>query len=198
MVPLTRTQRRIFNQLQRLYAEGGYQPSYRELAASLGLSSPASVHVHLKTLEAKGYLRRDAEGKLAPIHGATHQAMALPVRWHISGRAAPQAVPGFEQRAVPATPGNGDEHFLCLVADDSYADMHLLAGDCLVVAEATLARNGDVVLAETPEGTAVRRYQRDGNTYRLHALSPAVPPLVSNRVVVLGILRSVIRTLGDS
>ncbi len=198
MLPLTRTQRRIFTQLQRLYAEGGYQPSYRELAASLGLSSPASVHVHLKTLEAKGYLRRDDAGKLTPIHGATHQAMALPVRWRISGSAAPQPVSGFEQRAVPATPGGGDEHYLCLVEDDSYADMHLLPGDCLVVAETTVARNGDVVLAQTPDGTAVRRYQRDGNTYRLHALSPAVPPIVLDRVAVLGILRSVIRTLGNA
>lgn len=195
MLPLTRTQRRIFTQLQRLQAEGGYHPSYRELATSLGLSSPASVHVHLKTLEAKGYLRRDDTGKLAPVHGTTHQAMALPVRWRISGKAAPHAVAGFELRAVPAVPGSADEHFLAVVADDSYADMHLLPEDCLVVAETPAARNGDTVLAATPKGTAVRRYHRDGNTYRLHALSPAVPPLVLEHVEIIGIVRGVIRNL---
>lgn len=198
MLPLTRTQRRILTQLQRLHAEGGYQPSYRELAASLGLQSPASVHTHLKTLEAKGYLRRDVAGKLTPINGATHQAMTLPVRWRISGRAAPLAVPGFEQRAVPATPDTPDEHFLCLVADDSYLDMHMLPGDCLVAADVTSARNGDVVLAETPQGTAVRRYHRDGNDHRLHALSPAVAPLVTQRIKILGIVRGVIRTVGSA
>ncbi len=195
MLPLTRTQRRIFTQLQRLNADGGYQPSYRELATSLGLASPASIHVHLKTLEAKGYLKRDTTGKLVPVHNTTHQAMTLPVRWRISKDAAPQVVSGFELRAVPAITSSADEHFLVVVADDSYTDMHLLPEDCLVVAATPIARNGDVVLAKTTQGTAVRRYQRDGNTYRLHALSPTAAPLVLERVEVLGIVRSVIRTL---
>lgn len=195
MLPLTRTQRRIFTQLQRLHAEGGYQPSYRELAKSLGLSSPASVHVHLKALEAKGYLRRDDAGKLTPIHGATHQAMSLPVRWRISSRSQPQAVAGFELRTVPAVPASSDEHFLAVVADDSYADMHLLPEDCLVVAGTPLARSGDVVLAATGGGTCVRRYRRDGNEHRLHAISPAVAPLVLEKVEIIGVVRAVIRTL---
>lgn len=195
MVPLTRTQRRIFTQLQRLHAEGGYQPSYRELASSLGLASPASIHVHLKTLEAKGYLRRDGSGKLTPIGGATHQAMLLPVRWRISATAQPQDVPGFELRSVPAVPTSADELFLVVVVDSSYADMHLLPEDCLVVVATSVARTGDVVLAAVPEGTAVRRYHRDGNDHRLQSLSPAVPPLLLDKPQILGVIRGVVRTM---
>lgn len=39
--------------------EKGYPPSVREIAAALGLTSPATVHNHLNTLEDKGYIKRD-------------------------------------------------------------------------------------------------------------------------------------------
>ena len=36
----------------------GYPPSIRELGDAVGLCSSSTVHSHLRTLEAKGYLRR--------------------------------------------------------------------------------------------------------------------------------------------
>lgn len=37
----------------------GYPPAVREICAAVGLKSPATVHAHLNTLEANGYIRRD-------------------------------------------------------------------------------------------------------------------------------------------
>ena len=38
----------------------GYPPSVRDICRSLNLKSTSTVHSHLKKLEAKGYIRRDA------------------------------------------------------------------------------------------------------------------------------------------
>ncbi len=40
--------------------EHGYAPSVREIGKAVGLSSPSTVQSHLKVLERKGYLSRDA------------------------------------------------------------------------------------------------------------------------------------------
>ena len=37
----------------------GYGPTVREVCQTLGLSSPSTVHVHLKALEDKGYIKRE-------------------------------------------------------------------------------------------------------------------------------------------
>jgi repressor LexA len=46
--------------IQASIDEHGYPPSVREIGDAVGLSSSSSVHAQLESLEAHGYLRRDA------------------------------------------------------------------------------------------------------------------------------------------
>jgi repressor LexA len=190
--PLSLIQRRTLNQLQKLRAAGGYEPSYRELAKSLGLASPASVHVHLKTLETKGYLRRDEHGRLVPIMGVTHAAMTIPIRWRIINV---QIEPLAEQElySVPASLVGSGEHSLYLMADNSYRDMHIISGDYLVVEDTMIAKNNDTVITSADNRTVIRRFFRENNTFRLQALDPSVPPLLVPHVKIIGVIRGVIR-----
>ncbi len=48
----------ILNYLEDYYAEHGWMPSVREIAADLGLAAPSSVQYHLKALEKLGYVTR--------------------------------------------------------------------------------------------------------------------------------------------
>jgi repressor LexA len=41
-------------------ATKGYPPTVRELGSELGLSSPSSVHAHLRALERRGFITREA------------------------------------------------------------------------------------------------------------------------------------------
>ena len=190
--PLSLIQRRTLNQLQKLRAAGGYEPSYRELAKSLGLASPASVHVHLKTLETKGYLRRDEHDHLVPILGITHSAMTIPTRWRIINvQIEPMAEP--ELYSVPTSLVGNGEHSLYLMADDSYRDMHIISGDYLVVEDTILAKNGDTVIAVVDKHTVIRRFYRESNVFRLQALDPNVTPLLVPHVEIIGVIRGLIR-----
>ncbi|GAA1428774.1 transcriptional repressor LexA [Microlunatus lacustris] len=56
---LTPRQRRILEVIKEAVDSRGYPPSIREMGESVGLASSSSVAHQLKTLEQKGFLRRD-------------------------------------------------------------------------------------------------------------------------------------------
>ena len=56
---LTARQRKVLRVIREWVEEHGYPPSVREIGDAVGLQSTSSVHHQLRTLERKGYLRRD-------------------------------------------------------------------------------------------------------------------------------------------
>ncbi|MGO9271457.1 MAG: transcriptional repressor LexA [Terriglobia bacterium] len=57
---LTRRQKQVLDFLVDFLNTKGYSPSFEEIAENLGLSSLATVHKHLSTLQRKGFIRRRA------------------------------------------------------------------------------------------------------------------------------------------
>jgi repressor LexA len=55
---LTRRQKQVLDFLVNFINKHGYSPSFEEIGESLGLSSLATVHKHMETLERKGFIRR--------------------------------------------------------------------------------------------------------------------------------------------
>ena len=56
---VTKRQQAVLDCIEDCIREKGYGPTVREVCQSLGLSSPSTVHVHLKALEDKGLIKRD-------------------------------------------------------------------------------------------------------------------------------------------
>ncbi|MFP4498581.1 MAG: transcriptional repressor LexA [Vulcanimicrobiota bacterium] len=57
---LTRRQKGIFNFIVKFRQRKGYSPTVREIGKGVGLSSPSTVHLHLNSLEEKGYIKKDS------------------------------------------------------------------------------------------------------------------------------------------
>jgi repressor LexA len=55
---LTRRQKQVLDFLVTFINRQGYSPSFEEIGAGMELSSLATVHKHLQTLEKKGFIRR--------------------------------------------------------------------------------------------------------------------------------------------
>ncbi len=55
---LTRRQKQVFDFLVQFINAHGYSPSFEEIGAGLEVSSLATVHKHMQTLEKKGFIRR--------------------------------------------------------------------------------------------------------------------------------------------
>ena len=58
MEKLTPKQKDILDILKELIAKNGYPPTVREIGKKAHLSSPATIHFHLKQLEKKGYIKQ--------------------------------------------------------------------------------------------------------------------------------------------
>ena len=54
---ITEKQNNVLDFIKKFAAEHGYPPSIREIGQALGLSSPATVHTHVRKLCNAGYLR---------------------------------------------------------------------------------------------------------------------------------------------
>ena len=59
MEKLTDKQKNILQVIKKLIAKNGYPPTVREIGKEANLSSPATIHFHLKQLEEKGYIKKD-------------------------------------------------------------------------------------------------------------------------------------------
>src|ERR1039457_6598792 len=55
---LTKRQKQVLDFLVTFQNKHGYSPSFEEIARSLKLTSLATVHKHVTTLERKGFIRR--------------------------------------------------------------------------------------------------------------------------------------------
>ena len=55
---LTKRQKEVLDYLVSFINKNGYSPSFEEIARAMKLTSLATVHKHLSTLETKGFVRR--------------------------------------------------------------------------------------------------------------------------------------------
>jgi len=104
---LTRRQKQVFDFLVRFINGNGYSPSFEEIGAGLGLSSLATVHKHLETLEKKGFIRRGYN------QSRSVEVVAVPA----SVPFAKTAVQPFGRRKPPeATGGSRPQNKLASIA----------------------------------------------------------------------------------
>jgi len=101
---LTPRQRRILEVIKEAVDSRGYPPSIREMGESVGLASSSSVAHQLKTLEQKGFLRRDPNRP---------RALEVLLPGEADRTAVPPAGPARPAVAVEAEPddtGRGDAY----------------------------------------------------------------------------------------
>jgi repressor LexA len=180
---LTPRQRDILEALTRGLRERGYPPSIRELGEATGLSSPASVHAHLRKLQAKGYIRR-VPGQSRALE--IRVPAAVPVMGRVA--AGPPLLAVEEMLgAVPAQlPGVDERVFALRVRGDSMIGAGIQDGDMVLVRPQEEAQDGDIVLALIGDEATVKRFERIPGGARLKAENPAYAPIETRDLRILG------------
>jgi repressor LexA len=83
---LTPRQRKVLEVIRDWVERFGYPPSVREIGDAVGLTSTSSVHHQLRTLERKGYLRRDPHRTRAvDVRGPDDVTADVPDAAHVVG-----------------------------------------------------------------------------------------------------------------
>jgi len=211
---LTSRQREVLEFIRQFAVRVGYPPTVREIGAHFGFV-PRSVFDHLKALERKGYLHREASKSRSlrildptPVasSGSRLSALGSPIyrELPILGRvAAGQPLLAEENlegtSVVPADWVNGDEAFLLKVHGDSMIGAHILPGDQALVRRQATAENGDIVVALLNDEATVKRIYFRPDGILLQPENPAVAPIHvrqdEKRFQILGKVVGILRRL---
>ena len=210
---LTERQRTILNVIRASVTSRGYPPSIREIGDAVGLTSTSSVAHQLRTLERKGYLRRDPnrpravdvrgadDGAAAPVTDvAGSDALPEPTFVPVLGRIAAGGPILAEEAVEDVFPlprelvGEGTL-FLLKVVGDSMIEAAICDGDWVVVRQQNVADNGDIVAAMLDGEATVKTFKRAGGQVWLMPHNPAFDPIPGNDATVLGKVVTVIRKI---
>jgi len=201
---LSARQQQILELIKEAVLDRGYPPSVREICEATGLSSPSTVHSHLSTLVAAGYLRRDPSKpraiEVVEDHPTTQkqQVRDVPLVGRIAAGSPILAEEDIQDVfALPQTLVGNDPVFMLEVRGDSMIDAGIFDGDYVVVRRQPDAEDGEIVaaLVDGDEAT-VKRLERTRSSVILHAANEAYDPLVfEDGVELVGKVITVIRSL---
>ena len=210
---LTKRQVEILKYIKKCIAEQHVPPSVREIGDAIGLSSPSSVHVHLKVLEDKGYITRsgsksrsmfitqkaddDVPAKENPS-AAPVSALSL-TTLPLVGEVAAGTPLLAEQNILETIPLPislvGDSgSFLLTVHGDSMIEAGIFNGDVLVVKEQSTADNGQIVVALLEDGATVKTYYKEKDHIRLQPENASMSPIYAKEVRILGTVVGLFRS----
>jgi repressor LexA len=186
---LTKRQKEVLNYLVGFLNKNGYSPSFEEIAHSLKLTSLATVHKHLSTLEKKGYIRRGYNQSRSievvqlpkPIREQVldRHVVELPLAGRIAAGQPLEAVEANETISL-ADFARGQGTFVLQVKGESMRDDHILDGDYIVVEQTQVANHGEIVVALVGEddATVKRFYREPGGKVRLQPANSAMAPII--------------------
>jgi repressor LexA len=211
-VGLTPRQRKVLEVIRDWVERFGYPPSVREIGDAVGLTSTSSVHHQLRTLERKGYLRRDpnrtravdvrspeedSEGSDASDVRAERPAPAfVPLLGNIAAGGpilAEQAVESVFP--LPREIVGEGTLFLLNVKGDSMVEAAITDGDWVVVRQQPVAEQGEIVAAMIDGEATVKTFKRTDGQVWLMPANPAYEPIDGNEATILGRVVAVLRRL---
>ena len=206
---LTPRQQRVLMVIRESLQARGYPPSMREIGEKVGLTSSSSVAHQLRTLEEKGFIRRDPNRPRAlTVAGpdvteeidetGINDAQPTPAFVPVVGRIAAGGPILAEERVESVFPlprelvGEGTL-FLLEVVGDSMIEAAICSGDYVVVRQQPTADNGDIVAALLDGEATVKTFQRKDGKVWLLPHNEAYDPIDGTHATILGKVTTVLR-----
>ena len=196
MEQLTDKQEKILTVIKKFIAENGYAPTIRELCNLCGLSSTATMFVHLKNLTNKGYIKQ-TENKFRTIELLVENEFAekneeivkVPLLGKVScGNPIEAIEQPNEFFDIPASLIPPKETIFTLkCSGESMINVGIYDGDFVIIQKQKVARNGDIVVALTDEGeVTLKTFYKEKNHIRLQPENDTMSPIILKNCTILG------------
>lgn len=196
-----RRQRQILDFIKQHIQISGSAPTLKEIADSLGVSSLATVHEHLTTLEEKGLIKRRT-GKTRAIkltadeETPSVEGIDVPILGYIAAGSPiePYTDPSASMSIPPSMASSQKRTYLLQVKGESMIEEQIRDGDYVVIEQAETANNGDIVVALLDNGMAtLKRFFRETTRVRLEPANSKMSPLFVKNVRIQGKVVGLIR-----
>lgn len=196
MEELTSRQKDILDVIMKKIATNGYPPTVREIGEEANLSSPATIHFHLKKLEEKGYIKKDDNKNrtieiLVPNEylEKNESVVDVPLLGKVTAGTPIEAIETPDEFfSLPISLVNTkNEVFTLKVSGESMINVGIFDGDILIVEKRNTARNGETVVAMNSEGEAtVKTFYKENGYFRLQPENDTMEPIILKEVTILG------------
>ena len=212
---ISKRQQSIYDFICTYTKSHGYPPSVREIGTAVGLASPSTVHMHLKTLEERGYIHRDSKkprtievvddpgdnsqagGRLVNIvEDVNHNTITLPLIGRVAAGIPILAEQNVEETlTLPTSIVNDASSFVLRVHGTSMINAGIFDGDYIVVREQHDAHDGEIVVALLDDSATVKTFYKEEGRVRLQPENDAMQPIYIQSPIILGRVSAVIRKL---
>ena len=194
---ITKKQHEVLQFIKKYTVEHGFPPSIREICAGLNLSSPATVHVHLKHLEEAGCIRK-TNSKFRTIEVLVENefeehnedVIKVPLLGKVTAGSPIEAIEmpnNFFDIPASLVPQK-KEIFTLKVSGESMINAGILDGDIVIVKRQKVARNGQIVVAMTSENeVTLKRFYKEKDHIRLQPENDTMAPIILDNATILGI-----------
>lgn len=193
---ITNKQRQVLDYVKKYVVKHGYPPAVREIGSALGLNSPATVHSHLKKLEAAGCIRK-ANQKFRTIEVLVDNEyksndtdlVKVPLLGKITAGSPIEAIEQpNEFFSLPASLIPAKETIFTLkVSGDSMINRGIYDNDIVIIQKQRVARNGEIVAAMTDENeVTLKTFYQEKDHIRLQPENDTMAPIILSNVTILG------------
>lgn len=193
---ITKRQEDVLIYIKKYVVEHGFPPSTREIGAALDLSSPATVHTHLKKLEDAGCIRKtDSKFRTIEIVGENEFAekneelVKVPLLGKVSCGSPIEAIENPDDWfTLPASLIPSKEVVFTLKASgESMINVGIYDGDIIIVQKQKVARNGDIVVAMTEDNeVTLKTFYKENDHIRLQPENDTMSPIIVSNCTILG------------
>lgn len=200
-VIIYKRQQQILDFIRQFIQKNSSAPTLKQIAEAIGVSSLATVHEHLLTLEDKGLIKRKS-GKVRAI-----EIVADETNFNPSGFEAP--ILGFIAAGAPIEPytdpnatmnipisfATGKKRVYVLqVRGQSMIDDHINDGDYVVIEQTDTASDGEIVVALLDNGMAtLKRIFKESTRIRLQPANSTMQPIFVKNVRIQGKVVGLVR-----
>jgi len=186
---LTKRQKEVLDYLVSFETKHGYAPSFEEIGKGLKLTSLATVHKHITTLEKKGFIRRGYNQSRSieilqlpkPVKEQIieRKVQELPLVGRIAAGRPLESVEAHETISLGDFVRSGNS-FVLQVKGSSMIEDHILDRDFVVCEQTQVANPGDIVVAivNNEEATLKRFYREPAGKIRLQPANSDMAPMI--------------------
>lgn len=198
---LYKKQSQILDFIRQYIQRTGAAPRLRDIANAAGVRSLATVHEHVQTLIAKGYLTK-TRGKLRSISLVTNEpkqsfeSVDVPILGYIAAGQPlePYTDPNATMSIPPTFASSKKRVYVLKVKGESMIEEQIRDGDFVVIEQVDDVNNGDIVVALLDNGMAtLKRYFKEATRIRLEPANSTMSPIFARNVRIQGKVVGLIR-----
>lgn len=185
-VTLYKRQKQILDFISQYIQMNGTSPTLQEIADAMNLSSLATVHEHLNTLEKKGVIKK-YEGAVRGIEvldygvSTSSSLIELPLVGYIAAGEPIDAIENSTETIAVSSDlvSKVNRCYVLVVRGDSMIKEGIFDGDYVVIQKQETANNGDIVVALIEDNFAtLKTYYNEGKgKIRLQPANDEMDPI---------------------